>query len=731
MGNISEENINLFQSIFQGREDIYAKHWESKGKSGYSPAYKFNWNEFMAFKAKGGTIKDFPNKELLPLTSAVIQNHLEGLWRIGIYPLLDDNTSYFIAADFDKENWQDECQAFLKVCEEFQIPAYLERSGSGNGGHVWIFFEEAYPSVQSRKIILELIRKSQNISVFEKEVSFDRLFPSQDFHSKQGYGNLIALPIHGKKLEDKNTSFLDPETFEPYPDQWEFLSKIKKMNCDELDKLHDYFNESDNILDFICYAKQAPAKAKSISQEKCLHIFIQNQVYLKKSELNGKLVRFLREHLNFLNSEYLTKKKFGKSVYKTEKYFNCITEDDNKIMIPRGFVNELLDFCNKEGIANKIMDEREKMKPITFKSNIQLRDYQDEALDITEDKDFGVLVAPPGAGKTIMGLELIIRKEQSTLILVHRKQLLDQWVDRIQSFLKIPKKDIGQNSGYKKKVGKKITIAMMQSLSRMEKNDTAELKNVFGTIIVDECHHIPAKTFREVITDFNSYYLYGLTATPKRKHNDEKLIFVYIGNILHEVDLSAQGQRTQKLDPHVRIKETDLKIPFDAEIDSRQTLLKILTFDSQRNRMIVNDVLEQVELNKKILVLTERKDHVETLNLYLKDKCELITITGEDSVSAKKSKRAQIDMGHFQVLISTGQFFGEGMDVPHLDCLFLVYPFSFEGKLIQYIGRIQRSDSAKMIFDYRDKYVPYFDRMFKQRNRYYKKLTNINPTLGF
>ncbi len=730
MNSLCEENLVLYQSLFRGREDLYAKHWESNGRGGYSPGYKFDWNEFMAYKAKGGTMKDFQNKELLPLTQAVLQNHLEGSWRIGIYPLLDDNTSYFIAADFDKENWKDECLAFLKVCEEFQIPAYLERSGSGNGGHVWIFFEEAYPSVQSRKIILELIRKSQNISVFEKEVSFDRLFPSQDFHSKQGYGNLIALPLHGKRLEDGNTAFLDQKTFTPYPDQWKFLSQVKRISTDTLDQLHDYFNEAENILDFTTYAKQIPSKPKTSPKEKCLHIYIQNQIYLEKSELNGKLVRFLREHLNFLNSEYLTKKKFGKSVYKTEKYFNCITEEDNKILIPRGFVNELLDFCKEENIAYKIVDDRKKQKAIAFKSHIQLRDYQEEALDVTEDKDFGVLVAPPGAGKTIMGLELIIRKEQPALILVHRKQLLDQWIDRIQSFLKIPKKDIGQISGYKKKVGKKITIAMMQTLSRMEETDLEPLKNAFGTIIVDECHHIPAKTFREVITDFNSYYLYGLTATPKRKHNDEKLIFVYIGNILHEVDLTTQDNTNQKLDPHVRIKETNLKIPFEAEIESRQTLLKILTFDTNRNQMIVEDVLEQVEQNKKILVLTERKDHVETLNLYLKDKCEVITITGEDPISAKKSKKAQIDMGHFQVLISTGQFFGEGMDVPHLDCLFLVYPFSFEGKLIQYIGRIQRSDSAKMIFDYRDRHVPYFDRMFKQRNRYYKKLSNNNPTLG-
>lgn len=218
---ISQEQVLLYMDLFRGRKDIYARHWEKNGKSGYSPAYEFNWPEFMAFKSKGGRLADFPNKKQLVLTLEVIRSHLEGNQTIGIYPLLEDNASYFIVADFDKDNWETDSKKFIKVCEEYKIPAYLERSRSGEGAHVWIFFENKYPASKSRAIILELIRKALNLSEFEKEVSFDRLFPNQDYHSNNGIGNLIALPLNGKSMREQNTAFLDTDSYKIIADQWE------------------------------------------------------------------------------------------------------------------------------------------------------------------------------------------------------------------------------------------------------------------------------------------------------------------------------------------------------------------------------------------------------------------------------------------------------------------------------------------------------------------------------
>lgn len=388
------------------------------------------------------------------------------------------------------------------------------------------------------------------------------------------------------------------------------------------------------------------------------------------------------------------------------------------IIIPRGFASSLVKFCNIENIPIKIMDERCRQEEIIVNSKIDLLPHQQEVLDRTETKDFGVIVSPPGSGKTIIGLELISRKKQPTLILVHRKQLFDQWIDRIQNFLSIPKNQIGQIGNQKEKIGKEVTVAMIQSLTR---GDLSVLKNRFGMVIVDECHHIPAKSFRAVITQLNCYYLYGLTATPKRKNNDEKLIYVYIGNIIYEMtqkDLLEQ----QNSKAEINIKETELFVPFDYKTDNYEIVSQVLIYDTARNELILKDIDENISRFKSILILTERKSHVNILNLYLKEKYETIAISGDDSERSRKSKLKQIEQGHFQIIISTGQYFGEGIDISALECLFIVYPFTFEGKLVQYIGRIQRSGKPPIIFDYRDFKIDYFEKMFKQRNRYYNKL---------
>ena len=709
--NIDKHKINIYKSLFRGRDDIYAERWEKEDRSGYIPAYKVDWSEWENHKTQGGTFQDYKKKEPKPFEINAIESHITGEKTCGIYPLMEDNTSYFLAVDFDKENWEESILKLYRTCEKFGVHAYIERSRSGNGGHLWIFFEDAFPAEQSRKIMFEMLRHSGIISQFEKEPSFDRLFPNQDYHSGKGLGNLIALPLNGKSIEHGNTCFLNPDTFIPFENQWTFIESVEKVPTAKLRALYEefFYIAPDNTL----------ISSPSGSYGNDLEIIIRNQVYLKRKQLNKKLIAFLREQLNFYSSEYVARKNLGKSTFNIEKFFKLIEESDDVIMVPRGFSSSLVQFCKKEGIPFKIVDKRSKRPSVDFDSEIELQPHQETAVERTRDKDFGVIVSPPGSGKTVIGLEIIAEKRQPALIIVHRKQLFDQWIQRIQDFLKIPKNKIGQIGNQKFIIGESITVAMIQSLSRMQ--DYNEVANTFGTIIIDECHHIPAKSFREAIVHFNAFYLYGLTATPQRKTNDQKLIFVYIGNILHQVNqqeyLLKSNIRTE-----INIKETDLFAPFDYKIDKYETISRILIHDTQRNSLIIKDIEDNADRFRTILILTERKAHVDILNLYLKERYETITIHGDDRESARKSKMEQIKQGHFKIVISTGQFFGEGIDISNLDCLFIVYPFAFEGKLIQYIGRIQRSEKQPVIFDYRDSRIDHFEKMFKQRMRYYKKL---------
>lgn len=706
-----KDKIEIFKSLFRGRQDVYAVRWEKRDRSGYMPAYKVDWSDYNKHRAKGGTFKDYDKKEYLPFNDDVIRNHLSGKETVGIYALLEDNISYFIAADFDKSNWKETINQLYQVCESFYVPAYIERSRSGNGGHLWIFFEDRFSAEQSRKIMFELLRHSGIISYFEKEPSFDRLFPNQDFHSGKGIGNLIALPLNGNSIAKGNSCFLNPKTFDSISNQWDYIKNIKKISIEQLRRLYkDFFGDK---------PQKKIISTSNPEKEYELEIIIKNQIFLKRIHLNKRLIVFLREQLNFFNSDYLIKKNLGKSTYKTEKYFNLIEESTDEIMIPRGFISSLIQFCSKEKIPYKVVDRRNKSAEIFIDSEIYLQPHQNLAIEKVHEKDFGVIVSPPGSGKTIIGLEIIVQKRQPALIIVHRKQLFDQWIDRIQSFLKIPRKKIGQIGNQKNKIGKEITVAMIQSLSR--RKDIEKLSNSFGTIIVDECHHIPAKSFRETIIKFNSFYLYGLTATPKRKNNDEKLIFIYIGNILYEVDQKT-FLKEKNIQTEINISETNLFAPFDYKVDKYETISQILIYDTYRNSLIIKDIEKNADRFKTILILTERKAHVNILNLYLKEKYETITIHGGDSERARKSKLEQIKQGHFKIVISTGQYFGEGIDVDNLECLFIVYPFAFEGKLVQYIGRIQHSGKPPVIFDYRDSKIDYFEKMYKQRNRYYKKL---------
>lgn len=651
----------------------------------------------------------FKNKKLTPLTDEIILKHLTGHITIGIYPILEDNTSYFLAADFDKENWLEDCRDYRAKMAELGLVAYIERSRSGNGGHVWVFFEDAYPCHKARVIGLEVVRKILKLSAFDKEASFDRLFPNQDSIAKDGFGNLIALPFQGQSVRAGNTVFINPSTGTPYEDQFKILKTAKRHSYKELDVVYG------GVVSGVDSGASSPSRSHK------LKITVGQNITLIKVQLSGPLIGYLKEELNFLNTEYLTKKRLGMSLYQVQRYFKLIDESDKTISLPRGFLGRLLKFLYENNIKYEVSYVVPKFADQKFKSQIKLNDQQEEIVLQAMAENQGVLVAPPGSGKTMMGLELIARHKKPALVLVHRKQILDQWIDRIQENFGIPTTKIGKYSSTKKSAGNLITVGLLQSFARVK--DYKDLRDTFGTIIVDECHHIPAKTFRKVIANLNPEFLYGLTATPKRKHNDEQLIYVYIGDIVASLEHTSdalQNPRAQKF--NVQITETQLNIPFNWQTDHFDLIAKVISCDTSRNELVVKDIIEQVGLKRKTLVLSERKEHLKILELYLKGRCESILFTGDDSATSRTSKLKQIDDGHYQVLLATGQIFGEGMHIESIEAMILAFPFAFDGKTEQYAGRLNHALKPKVLIDYHDKQIPFLDRQFKSRKKTYKRM---------
>ena len=367
--------LNIFKSLFSGREDVFAIKWEKGIKSGYMPAYKFDPYFYRSHKIKGGNFNDFPDKSYLPFNDEQIEKHLNGDHQAGIYPLLPDNTSWFIVADFDKENWIEECHIFINVCRQYEIPAFLERSRSGKGGHVWIFFDQPYPALKSRKIILSLLTQSCIISHFDKNSSFDRLFPNQDFLSGKGLGNLIALPLYKLTFDQGNSCFIDMETLVPFNDQWQYLADIQRISIIKLDELYNKLIEN---------RIEIPHEIHSSST---LSIKLNNALQIDRGTIPILLSNFIKEELNFINSEYIIKKKVGKNTHGIEQYFKFIEETSTSVNIPKGFTGRLLRFCKGNGIEFVFEDLRKKQTAVAYQFNAVLREHQVSAVEATTKKD--------------------------------------------------------------------------------------------------------------------------------------------------------------------------------------------------------------------------------------------------------------------------------------------------------------------------------------------------------
>lgn len=732
------EKIAQFRSLFRGREDVYPKLWTSKktGNKGYSPVCENEWINGVCGKPN---IKcgECDNRKFSPLNDEVIRRHLEGNITIGVYPMLPDETCYFLAIDFDKQTWQDDVKAFMETCQQMNIPTSLERSRSGIGGHIWIFFSEPVSAALARQMGSFLITETMSNRHDLDMKSYDRLFPNQDTMPKGGFGSLIALPLQKAPAEKGNSLFLDSNLI-PSPDQWAYLSNVKRMTSKEVQTFVAEAIKTKDIMGISISQTDEDDKPwkRSLSNERkierltCklppeLNAVLANRIYIKKDGLPSKLLNQIKRLAAFQNPEFYKKQSMRFSTALTPRVICCAEDIQNYLTIPRGCLEDLKELLVVNKISLNIQDKRFDGNRVDFNFCGELTDEQDRACKRILEHENGIFVAPPGIGKTVIGIRLIASRGINTLVLVHRKPLLEQWRTQIASFLALPIKDIGQIGGGRDRATNIIDVAMLQSLDKEGGIDN-RIKN-YGQIIADECHHISAFSFERVMMEANAKYIIGLTATPYRRDGHQPIITMQCGPVRYKI--ASQKNRTESLLKYRFItRTTNFFCPWSDE-DKIHNLWPLLIADEERNQMIFDDILNALEEKRSPIVLTERKEHLETLKQKLQNFVKnIIVLHGGMKTTVRKemiAKLAEIPDTEERLIIATGQYIGEGFDDPRLDTLFLAMPFSFKGKMVQYAGRLHRKYRGKTeirIYDYVDTNIPVLLRMHKRRLKAYKAL---------
>lgn len=730
----SEQKVALFRMLFRGREDVFPKLWTSRaGKKGYAPVCSNDWVSGVCGKMLKPPVKcgECVDRKFLPKTDQVILDHLQGRHVIGVYPMLENDTCWFLAADFDKESWMDDVNAFRETCRNMDLPVAIERSRSGNGAHVWFFFTESVSAATARSMGCFLITETMSQRHQLSMESYDRLFPSQDTLPKGGFGNLIALPLQKEPRQKDNTVFLD-ENFTPYDDQWAFLESLKRIVPEVIQRISNEAVRRGNVIGVsMAIAEEGddhrpwnrPPSGK-IPKEKIIgnlpsevHAVLAQRIFVEKKDLPSQLITRIKQLAAFQNPEFYKKQNMRLSTARTPRVISCFEEFPEHVAIPRGCIDNLRDLLAVNGIKLRLDDKRYDGDHISFTFQGSLREPQHEAIKAILKHDHGVLVAPPGFGKTVIGAYLTCARGCNTLVLVHRKELLDQWIARLSLFLGIDSKEIGKIGAGKNNPNNSLDVAMIQSLVR--KGEVSDLVAGYGQVIVDECHHLPAVSFERVLNAVKARYVVGLTATPYRRDGHQPIIHMQCGPTRYSVHPKSQEARMQF--KHQLICRTTDFIMDNSEA-AIQGIFAALVTDQRRNDLILTDVRQVLKEGRSPVLLTERKEHLDILADKLRNEVKhLIVLSGRLSAKERREameRLAAIPAGEERLIAATGRYLGEGFDDPRLDTLILAMPFSWKGTIVQYAGRLHRTHPGKeevRVYDYVDASVPKLLRMYKKR----------------
>lgn len=729
-----EKKIALFRSLFRGREDVYAIRWEEKGdKSGYSPAGVMDWRAIHAARPEERKKVARKTRTLQPLTDSAIRDHLTGKQTIGVYPLLPDETCWFLAVDFDKKSWMADAAAFASTCRRFQVPVTVERSRSGNGAHIWLFFDRPVLAANARQLGCALLTRTMETRHEIGLDSYDRLFPSQDTLPKGGFGNLIALPLQKRARERGNSVFVD-QLFQPHGNQWRFLELVQRIPTEMLARMIQEITPGGNTIGVhLSFPEEggdevpwlwSPSRKRKDRRvagplPSTVRVVVGNLVYIEKKDLPSAMLDRLIRIAAFQNPEFYRAQAMRLSTYGKPRVISCSEDFPDHIGLPRGCVDEVLAVFKFHGVNVDLQDERTMGREIKVSFNAELRSEQMEAINQVLRYDQGILSAPTAFGKTVVSADLIARRAVNALILVHRRQLMDQWRERLAAFLAIPIGSIGQFGGGKIKRTGVIDVAVIQSLQH--KGDVEDLVADYGHVIVDECHHLSAVTFERVLRQVKARYVLGLTATPIRKDGHHPIIYMQCGPIRFHLTAKKAAQASL-LEHRVIPRFTDFGWDQAEHETTIQDLYAALVGNQHRNESIIRDLQYVLSAGRSPLVLTSRTEHLDYLAGRLHGSCSHVFIM-KGGMGAKQRKKlaefiAAVPPEEPRVILATGSYLGEGFDDARLDTLLLAMPISWKGTLQQYVGRLHRLRENKkevQVYDYADVLVPMLARMYKKR----------------
>jgi len=737
----AEEKVRLFRSLFRGRPDAFPTRFvnSKSGKAGYAPACA---NKFVRGVCELPKVKcgECTNQAFLPADDRAIFDHLRGRHVMGVYPLLQDETCWFLAADFDKASWQEDISAFRETCRAMEVPCAIERSRSGNGAHAWFFFSSPVPASLARKMGCYLITETMARRHELRMDSYDRLFPNQDTMPRGGFGNLIALPLQHEARKHGNTLFVD-EGFQPWPDPWAFLASMPRMSVDQVESIarealqsglvlgvrHPEHGSDDDTLPWM----RPPSGRRALPKiteplPKDVRAVQAQRIFMEKTGLPSPILNQINRLAAFQNPEFYKKQKMRLSTALTPRVIACAQDLGQHVALPRGCRDSLEQLLSEHGVRLVLDDQRVDGDPVEFAFHGELTPVQKQAARALLAHDVGVFVAPPGIGKTVLGTYMIARRQRSTLVLVHRRPLLDQWVAQLSMFLGLQSREIGRIGGGASKPTGRIDVAMIQSLVRKDSVD--DLVARYGHVIVDECHHVPAVSFERVLSEIKARHVLGLTATPQRRDGHQPILEMQLGPVRFAVESKGQSA-ARPFEHRLVVRETDFRLPDDKQDPAIQELYRLLALDDARNRLILDDVLEAVRDGRAPILLTERRDHLELLAARLRGEVpRLIVLRGGMGAKDRKAVAAQLDgegTSEPSLVLATGRYIGEGFDSARLDTLFLAMPISWKGTVVQYSGRLHRLHPGKRevrIYDYVDSRVGVLARMFEKRMQAYRAI---------